>query len=90
MANVSEYYMKRAVCEERIRVIKCMLEKEYSEEKIFDLGYTEEEIAEAQSLMTVTSKLNPMQELLQRSRMECLSKNPMTMEEIDKVIHGEE
>lgn len=63
MANVSEYYMEQAVHKEHMRVIKCMIEKKYSVDDILDLGYAEEEIEEAQSLMANTSKMNPMQEV---------------------------
>ena len=32
-------------------------------------------------------KMNDMQKILKKARQECLSKNPMTMEEIDSIIH---
>ena len=48
MCNLSEYYEEVAVKKERIKMIQKMIKRGFLKEAILDLGYTEEEYAEAE------------------------------------------
>ena len=52
VCEVMEKYEKIAVSNERIEKIIRMLEKKYSKDEILDIGYTEDEISEAQKQMS--------------------------------------
>lgn len=54
VCEVMKKYEDIAVKNERIEMVRRMIEKGYSKEDIFDLGYTSEEYVEAQSKLAVT------------------------------------